>query len=120
MARPMEHDTTTFTQVRFVIAVPNLQTSANFYRDVLGFRVREIGDDGWRLFERDNCIIMAGGGPDAVPPAGLGDHSYFAYIMVNGIEGFYRSVLEMQAEVIKSLRNEAWGMMEFGIRTIDG
>jgi len=116
----MEHDTTTFTQVRFVIAVPNLQTSANFYRDVLGFRVREIGDDGWRLFERDNCIIMAGECPDALPPAELGDHSYFAYIMVNGIEGFYRSVLEMQAEVIKSLRNEVWGMMEFGIRTIDG
>jgi len=34
---------------RYVIAVPDLQASAEFYRTVLGFEVHEIGDPGWRL-----------------------------------------------------------------------
>lgn len=116
----MKNKTTTFSQARFVIAVPNLRSSADFYRDVLGFNVREIGDEGWRIFERDNCVIMAGECPDATPPAQLGDHSYFAYILVSGIDAFYRSVQAKNAEVIKSLRDEPWGMREFGMRTIDG
>jgi catechol 2,3-dioxygenase-like lactoylglutathione lyase family enzyme len=32
-----------------VIAVPNLATSCAFYRDVLGFEVKEMGDPGWRM-----------------------------------------------------------------------
>jgi len=30
----------------FVIAVPNLERSGAFYRDVLGFEIQEIGDPG--------------------------------------------------------------------------
>ena len=31
----------------FVLAVPDLERSGAFYRDVLGFQVQEIGDPGW-------------------------------------------------------------------------
>ena len=48
------------TATRFVLAVPNLATSAAYYRDVLGFEVHEIGDPGWRFFVREGCTIMAG------------------------------------------------------------
>ncbi|MBI3802588.1 MAG: VOC family protein [Nitrospirae bacterium] len=116
----MQNRPTTFIKARFVIAVPDLQSSAEFYGDVLGFNVREIGDEGWRLFERDDCVIMAGECPDAIPPAELGDHAYFAYIVVSGIEAFYRSVQAKNADIIKRLCDEPWGMQEFGIRTIDG
>ncbi len=34
-------------QHMYVLAVPNLSRSGEFYRDVLGFEVREIGDKGW-------------------------------------------------------------------------
>jgi catechol 2,3-dioxygenase-like lactoylglutathione lyase family enzyme len=51
----------------YVLPVPNLSRSGEFYRDVLGFEVREMGD-----------------------------------------------------EILKPLRDEPWGMREFGLRTVDG
>ncbi len=44
----------------YVLAVPDLARSADFYRDVLGFEVRDMGDPGWRMFVKDSCRIMAG------------------------------------------------------------
>jgi predicted enzyme related to lactoylglutathione lyase len=111
---------TRFTRTRFVIAVPDLRASAEFYGRVLGFSVRPIGDPGWLVFERDTCVIMAGECPDAIPPKALGDHSYFAYIVVDGIDDFYRSVQAHGGDLIKTLRDEPWGMREFGVRTGDG
>lgn len=105
---------------RYVIAVHDLERSARFYRDVLGFEVIEIGDPGWRFFVRDQCFIMAGECPDALPPQDLGDHSYFAYLEVDEIDALYEEVAAKGASVIKELRNEPWGMREFGIRTVDG
>jgi len=109
-----------FTAHRYVLAVPNLQVSGDYYRSVLGFTVREVGDPGWRFFERDGCIIMAGECPDAIPPRDLGDHSYFGYIVVTEIDAFHASVRAAGGELIKSLRDEPWGMREFGVRTVDG
>jgi len=105
---------------RYVIAVHDLERSARYYRDVLGFEIREIGDPGWRFFVRDECFIMAGECRDAMSPGDMGDHSYFAYIEVDAIEEFYETVTAEGAKVIKELRNEPWGMTEFGIRTVDG
>ena len=110
----------TFTQSRYVLAVPNVKASADYYRSVLGFKVREIGDPGWLFFERDNCIIMAGECRDSLPPRDLGDHSYFGYIVVTEIEEFYESVRAANGELVKPLKDEPWGMTEFGVRTADG
>ncbi|MGP1387761.1 MAG: VOC family protein [Thainema sp.] len=104
----------------YVLAVPDLATSAKFYRDVLGFTVHEMGDPGWLMFVRDSCRIMAGHCPDAIPARDLGDHSYFAYFVVDDIDAYYQYVVANGAELIKSLRDEPWGMREFGLRTADG
>ncbi len=104
----------------YVLAVQDLQVSAKYYRDVLGFTVREIGDDGWRIFEREGCQIMAGHCPESISPGDLGDHSYFAYIVVDDASAYYREFGSKNAEFIKHLRDEPWRMREFGIRTIDG
>ncbi|MEL7511628.1 MAG: VOC family protein, partial [Cyanobacteria bacterium J06554_3] len=53
----------------YVLAVPDLEKTAEFFRDVLGFTIHEIGDQGWRMFARDNCRIMAGHCPDAIRPS---------------------------------------------------
>ncbi len=50
-------------ETMFVIAVPDLEKSADYYKEVLGFQVEEIGDPGWRKYSRDNCHIMAGNCP---------------------------------------------------------
>lgn len=105
---------------RYVIAVQDLQRSAAFYRDVLGFNVHEVGDPGWRLFTRGDCMIMAGQCPDAMPPGALGDHSYFAYVEADDPDALHAEFAARGAEIIKTPRTEPWGMREFGIRTVDG
>ena len=104
----------------FVLAVHDLERSAAFYRDVLGFGIHEIGDPGWRLLARDGCRIMIGECPDALPADELGDHSYFAYLEVDDAEAYYERAVAQEADLIKSLTDEPWGMREFGLRTLDG
>ena len=104
----------------YVIAVQDLQTAASYYRDVLGFSIKEIGDDGWRIFERDGCQIMAGHCPDSIPATEVGDHSYFAYIVVDNADEYYAEISNNGAKFIKALKSEPWGMREFGICTNDG
>ena len=108
------------TRTSFVIAVPDLEASAAFYRDVLGFAVRTPDDPGWRVYTCGACTIMAGECPDAIPPAELGDHSYFAYLEVADVNAYYESVRAAGARVCKPIRDEPWGMREFGLVTADG
>lgn len=104
----------------FVIAVNDLARSADYYHRVLGFTVREIGDDGWRILQQGDVRIMAGHCADATPASELGDHSYFAYINVEGIDDYFAQVKANGARLLKPLRDEPWGMREFGVMTVDG
>lgn len=108
------------TRTSYVIAVPDLQRSAAFYRDVLGFTVHAISDPGWLFFRSGACTIMAGECRDAMPASELGDHSYFAYVEVTEIDKFHESVRLAGAQIRKPLRDEPWGMREFAIVTVDG
>ena len=110
----------TISRTRFVIAVPNLQESDNFYRDVLGFSVLTIPDPGWRFYTLGVCTIMAGGCRDAIAAHELGDHSYFAYLEVDDIDEYYASILASAGVILKTIRNEPWGMREFGVATPHG
>ena len=107
------------TDASYVIAVPDLARSLAFYRDVLGFEIREMGDPGWRLYRSGACRIMAGECREALPPRELGDHSYFAYLVVDDADAFFARV-DGRAEIVKPPRDEPWGMREFGLRTADG
>jgi catechol 2,3-dioxygenase-like lactoylglutathione lyase family enzyme len=105
---------------RFVIAVANLQRSAAFYRDVLGFTIDAISDPGWLFYRCGDCTIMAGECPDAIPASQLGDHSYFAYLQVENIDALHDSVRGAGAQICKTIRDEPWQMREFGLVTADG
>ncbi|MGC1373755.1 MAG: hypothetical protein WA824_16590, partial [Candidatus Sulfotelmatobacter sp.] len=67
-----------------------------------------------------DCTIVAGQCPDAIPPRELGDHSYFAYLQIENIDLFYESVLASGTGICKTIRDEPWGMREFGLVTADG
>jgi len=108
------------TKTRFVIAVPDLNVSSAFYRDVLRFSIHTIPDPGWLFYTSGDCTIMDGECRDAIPPAELGDHSYFAYLEVDDINRFYDSVVSAGAKICKTIRDEPWGMREFGLQTADG
>ena len=103
----------------YVLAVPNLARSSAFYRDVLGFDVQDMAP-GWLSYVKDSCRIMAGECPDAIPPRDLGDHSYFGYLVVDRVDEYYQRAIAGSAEIVKALRDEPWGMREFGLRTVDG
>ncbi|MEH6456735.1 MAG: VOC family protein [Cocleimonas sp.] len=107
-------------EAMFVIAVPDLERSADYYKNMLGFQVEEIGDPGWRKYSRDNCHIMAGNCPDAIPPNGLGDHSYFCYLVVESANDYYAELIVNKAEISKPPEDKPWQMREFAITTIDG
>jgi len=110
----------TIRRSMFVIAVPDLKRSADFYRYVLGFDIKDMGDPGWRMYVWDECRIMAGECPGAIPAAQLGDHSYFAYLVVDDVDRMHRTAASAGAEIVKGLATEPWGMREFGLRTVDG
>ncbi len=106
---------------RCVLAVRNLKESTQFYIDVLGFR-RDFGDgsDGWSFLSRDNFQVMLGECPDEKPASELGDHSYFVYLTVEGLDQLHKELSARGAEVISGPENEPWGLREFSIRTPDG
>lgn len=107
-------------KARFVIAVPDLQKSAAFYRDVLGFTIHSIPDPGWLFYTCGDCMIMAGACPNALHPSQLGDHAYFAYLQVKDVDSLHDSVRAAGVSICKPLRDEPWKMREFGLVTIDG
>jgi catechol 2,3-dioxygenase-like lactoylglutathione lyase family enzyme len=47
-------------QNHYVLAVHNARRSAEFYVEMLGFRVVNE-PDGWVFVAKDNCMIMLGG-----------------------------------------------------------
>ena len=106
---------------RCVLAVPDLDVSTRFCIDVLGFR-RDFGDgsDGWSFLSRDAFKLMLGECRQERPASELGDHSYMAYLIVEGIDQLYEDVRARGAEVMSAPATEPWGLREFGIRTPDG
>jgi predicted enzyme related to lactoylglutathione lyase len=104
----------------FVIAVHDLDTSTAFYRDVLGFEVEPVFDEGWRAYSSGAYRIMAGRCPESMHPSKLGDHSYFAYFEIEGIDKYYDKVRAAGAKVSKPIDDVPWGMREFGVVTTDG
>ncbi len=107
-------------RTRFVIAVPDLKISSAFYRDVLGFSIHQIPDPGFLFYVSGECTIFAGECSDEIHPSKLGDHSYFAYLEIDDIDAYYESVRAKGAKIRKPLRDEPWGMREFGVETADG
>jgi catechol 2,3-dioxygenase-like lactoylglutathione lyase family enzyme len=103
----------------YVLAVPDLARSSAFYRDVLGFDIQEMAP-GWLLYVKDSCRIMAGECSDAIPPRALGAQSYFGYLVVDLVGEYHSRARAAGAEITKALRDEPWGMREFGLRTADG
>ena len=108
-------------QNHYVLAVADVRVSAAFFVDALGFEIVQE-PPGWIFVARDNCMIMLGECPDALPPSQLGDHSYFAYLRVDDADAFLAQVHRGRASgrTSPSRASKPWGMREFGIRTPDG
>ena len=106
-------------QNHYVLAVPDVRVTADFFVEALGFEV-VMEPPGWIFVARDNCMVMLGECPDAIPPADLGDHSYFAYLRVDDADAFLEKVRAAGVQPHHPIANKPWGLREFGVRTPDG
>ncbi len=109
------------TDIRCVLAVRDLAVSTQFYIDVLGFK-RDFGDgsDGWSFLSRDAFKIRLGECPDEKPASELGNHSYFVYLDVQGIDKLHQELLERGAPILSQPEDQPWGTREFSVSTPDG
>ncbi len=105
---------------RCVLAVRDLAVSTAYYIDVLGFRKDPIDAAGWSFLTRDCFHVMLGECKDASPASELGDHSYFAYWNVEGVDDLYREFAAQGALILFAPADKPWGLREFGLRTPDG
>lgn len=106
-------------QNHYVLAVHDARKSADFYVQMLGFRVA-AEPPGWIFVEKDNCMIMLGECPDDMPPGELGCHNYFAYLVVADADSYYHDLKAKGAEVLTEIEDKPWMMREFALRTSDG
>lgn len=109
------------TDTRCVLAVTDLEVSTRFYMDVLGFQ-RDFGDgsDGWSFLSRDRFRVMLGHCPDIVPASEAADHSWYAYVTVEGVDELHAEVAGRGAEILSPPATKPWGLREFTLRTPDG
>jgi len=108
------------TDSRCVLAVRNLELSTRYYTDVLGFVREPVDAPGWSFLTRDAFKLMLGECPAEKPAAELGDHSYFVYLYVEGIDAFYEEVSARGAAIVSRPEDKPWGLREFALRTPDG
>jgi len=107
------------TKVRYTLAVLDLAKSTQYYTTVLGLSI-EFTAPGWTFLSRGNFRVMLGECADAIPPAELGDHSWFGYVTVSDANALFAEYQAAGARFTQALSDKPWGMREFGVRTVDG
>jgi lactoylglutathione lyase len=119
---------TTFTSVTPNLLVQNIDRSASFYRDVLGFAVKESVPEAapfvFLWMERDGVSVFLND-PKAVEhdlpgaasrPAGGTATMYF---IVTGVDALHAQVAA-HAQVVMPLKTQFYGMREFSVDDPDG
>ncbi len=107
------------TGTRYVLAVKNLEASARFYEEKLGFSTHwKVG--GWQQLFREKFVVLLGECSDDRSAFETRNHSYFAYVDVENLDGLFEEFRVKQVEITSAPEDKPWGQREFGIRTIDG
>jgi predicted enzyme related to lactoylglutathione lyase len=105
---------------RSVLAVRDLELSTRYYVDVLGFAKDPIDGPGWSFLSRDRFRVMLGECVDERPAGELGNHSWFVYWNVEGVDDLYQELVAKGALVSSAPTDKPWGLREFGMSTPDG
>lgn len=103
----------------YVLAVPDVAATGDWWVEVMGFEPW-MEPEGWRFVRRGPCRLMLGECPDAIPPAELGDHSYFAYIWLDNVDAYHAEIAARGAEILSPPTDKPWGVREMPVRTPDG
>jgi predicted enzyme related to lactoylglutathione lyase len=101
-----------FVQGAPVLHVGNVETTAAFYRDVLGF-TWDFGDETYAVVWRDNSAIhfmkVAG------TPTGV-----HLFQWVKDVDAYFKEIIGRGAEVTMEPTDQPYGIREFGVHDING
>ena len=103
----------------FVLAVPDIDKSARYFCEVLGFRISWENAADWRLAERGGVRIMLGQCPKDMHPSALGAHNWFGYLEVDDVDSLYTEFTARGA-ACTAPKDAHYGMREIVITTTDG
>jgi catechol 2,3-dioxygenase-like lactoylglutathione lyase family enzyme len=103
----------------FVLAVRDLDRSAAYYRDVLGFQLQWEDATDWRLAMRDGVRLMLGHCPNEKPATEIFPHDWFGYLETDDI-AVLRTELVGRGAQCSELKDQPYGMREIIVTTIDG
>ena len=101
-----------FVQGAPVLHVANVQATAAFYRDVLGF-TWDFGDDAYAVVWRDNSAIHFVRGEGN--PTGV-----HLFQWVKDVDAYFMEVVGRGAKVDAEPANQPYGIREFGVHDING
>ena len=101
-----------FVQGAPVLHVANVEATAAFYRDVLGFTC-DFGDAAYAVVWRDNSAIHFV--RDAGTPQGV-----HLFQWVKDVDAYFNEVVGRGAQVAAPPANQPYGLREFAVRDING
>lgn len=102
-----------------VLAVHDLAGSADWFARVFDAHVFEPAP-GWLFCRAGEVLVRLGACPDSPPAAGIGDHSYLAYLYVEDVDAVHERAVAAGAEVLHPPRDEPWGVRELALRHPEG
>jgi catechol 2,3-dioxygenase-like lactoylglutathione lyase family enzyme len=104
----------------YVLAVHDLDRTRDWFVRVLGCTAEDVDPGNWVFCRLEGFTFMIGRCPNAIAPADLGDHAYFAYLFVNDVDAWAALVAREGAEILAPPTDKPWGVRELALRTIDG
>ena len=101
-----------FVQGAPVLHVPDVKSTASFYRDVLGF-TWDFGDDNYAVVWRDNSAIHFV--KDTEDARGV-----HLFQWVKDVDAYYREIMGRGAKAVSEPANQPYGIREFGMQDLNG
>jgi uncharacterized glyoxalase superfamily protein PhnB len=101
-----------FIQGAPVLHVPNVEATARYYRDVLGFNW-DFGDETYSVVWRDNSAIHFVKGEQS--PVGI-----HLFQWVRDVDAYYDEIANLGAKIAAAPVNQPYGIRELAIRDING
>lgn len=104
---------------RHVLAVKDLDASARYFKEKLGFDL-DFTAPGWEFLSFGDFKLMLGECADELSASETGDHSYFAHVLVENVDEIFAEFLANGALLNSHPDDKPWGLREFGVRTPEG
>ena len=109
------------TGVAPILLVADIETSAAYFRDKVGFNVELYNEPPtFGIADRDGIRIMLAKCENPSPPHWrLVEKMWNAYFWVDNADELYKELIERGAEIDYTIYDTPWGTREFGIQDLD-